>query len=555
MDYYNYFSTMIASREQKRSFFSNRFNFLIKNYHNYIKCNELPMNTSMTYLFEHIDRSIILILIKFMEGSKRNDLLIYDYQNDTFRNALYDILDYLDCKSLILLFFLNVNYFLVPDRKKNILDNMNFLVNKEFKYKDISELSYNIFASSIQPLYFQSYKNTNNRNMFEKRRDFYLNICPDLEYDGVKNRQIDKQNRMKVGFISDSLCKDSSVLRDKIGLIQNLDRDKYEVFIISWRDMEDSKAKLAKKLYLEFKNEYIKLPVKLNEARSEIEKLELDVLIYGEIGMDSRLYSLAFSKLAPIQINTWGHSDTSGLNTIDYFISSEYFEIDNAQKHYTEKLVKFKSLSTYYYKPTSLFLEDYEKKDREFFDLKETDNIYGCIQVSFKISEEFENVLAKILEKDSNAIIILSNNIKFCKSHLSRIKEKFGENYSRIKIFGNMKQELYLNLVSLCDVLLDPYPFGGCNTSFEGFDFNIPVVTLPTNFINGRFTYGLYKKMEIDSCIAKNLSDYSDLAYKLGTNTNFRETISDTINSKKYLIFEEKESLNEWDSFLQSLKN
>ena len=39
-----------------------------------------------------------------------------------------------------------------------------------------------------------------------------------------------------------------------------------------------------------------------------------------------RPFYLAFARLAPIQITTWGHSETSGIDTVDYFVSSKYFE-------------------------------------------------------------------------------------------------------------------------------------------------------------------------------------------------------------------------------------
>ena len=65
--------------------------------------------------------------------------------------------------------------------------------------------------------------------------------------------------------------------------------------------------------------------------------------------MDPFYYYLAYSRLAPIQINTWGHSETSGIDTIDYYFSSKYYEIPDAQKFYSEKLVCLDSLCTYYY--------------------------------------------------------------------------------------------------------------------------------------------------------------------------------------------------------------
>ena len=54
--------------------------------------------------------------------------------------------------------------------------------------------------------------------------------------------------------------------------------------------------------------------------------------------MDPIALKLGCLKLAPIQMTSWGHPDTSGLPTIDYFLSSELMEPENAQENYTEKV-------------------------------------------------------------------------------------------------------------------------------------------------------------------------------------------------------------------------
>ena len=62
-------------------------------------------------------------------------------------------------------------------------------------------------------------------------------------------------------------------------------------------------------------------------------------------------YALAFSRLAPVQCVTWGHPVTTGIPTLDYFISSDLLEADGAEDHYTERLVRLKTLPIYYYRP------------------------------------------------------------------------------------------------------------------------------------------------------------------------------------------------------------
>src|SRR6266853_367890 len=51
-----------------------------------------------------------------------------------------------------------------------------------------------------------------------------------------------------------------------------------------------------------------------------------DVLVYPEIGMFPMTVKLASLRLAPVQVTTWGHPETSGLPTIDYYLSAQDME-------------------------------------------------------------------------------------------------------------------------------------------------------------------------------------------------------------------------------------
>src|SRR6266704_3221669 len=66
---------------------------------------------------------------------------------------------------------------------------------------------------------------------------------------------------------------------------------------------------------------------------------QLDVLIYPGIGMDPITVKLASLRLAPVQVAAWGHPETTGLPTIDYYLSAEDLEPPGAQGNYTEELV------------------------------------------------------------------------------------------------------------------------------------------------------------------------------------------------------------------------
>jgi hypothetical protein len=79
-----------------------------------------------------------------------------------------------------------------------------------------------------------------------------------------------------------------------------------------------------------------------------VRKAALDVLFYPDLGLDPIPYFAAFSRLAPIQISGLGHQDTSGISTIDYFISDE-LDPKGHEAYYTEKLVRMPGMGTCFY--------------------------------------------------------------------------------------------------------------------------------------------------------------------------------------------------------------
>ena len=72
------------------------------------------------------------------------------------------------------------------------------------------------------------------------------------------------------------------------------------------------------------------------------------ILIYPGLLMDISSIQLAAQRLARVQCNSWGHPETSGLPTMDYFLSSDLMEPPDADAFYTEKLVRLPNLAIYY---------------------------------------------------------------------------------------------------------------------------------------------------------------------------------------------------------------
>jgi protein O-GlcNAc transferase len=590
------------SPEEKRIKLQAIFKELINKIRFITNTNEVDViNTPMGIIFQHIKPTIIKLIANCLPKVDKLFIekeLIYNFE---WSIRLFKALQYLGAKDIIIWFFLHIPYY--NDSISNI-DKIREHYYKivEWMYTNypnelyLTENEFVFLSNQTCMPYALSYHNKNNVELLTLYSKLIRKICPFVNYFSprVAESIIKKQNathttkpqKQRICFISDSFITDTSVLRDRISIIGKLDRNKYDVYFASFYRFEEINGLIAKVFMSKIKDNYIALGTTLTSARETLEKCELDIIVYPDIGMKLLPTLLAYSRIAPVQITTWGHSETSGIDTIDYFISSEYFagrlSFDEIQKQYSEKLILFKSLGTFYINPHKLFIEnnkDYQNntntininttnttntkkfKTREELGFTSKDNLYVCLQTFYKLNPEFEKCLARILELDPYGIILLSNTFPYCKSHLERIRTIMGlEKIKRLKWYGSLEKDEFLNIVSISDVCLDPFPFGGCNTSYDAFAYNIPVITFPSEFLHGQFTNGLYKKMarEYDSidmidmteCCVSSADEYAQLASRIGLNEKLRHKISRNIEMNKHFIFQEQESIDEWNIFL-----
>jgi predicted O-linked N-acetylglucosamine transferase (SPINDLY family) len=251
------------------------------------------------------------------------------------------------------------------------------------------------------------------------------------------------------------------------------------------------------------------LPPDLALARRMLADARLDALLYPEIGMGPFIYCLAFARFAPLQMMMWGHPMTSGLPSIDVFISSSLIEPENAQAHYTERLLQLPVMPIV---AADHYLQD--PPGREALGLPLNKRLYVCPQSLFKLSPAFDSALARILAADSQGELVLVEGQKpEWKDRLShRLAHSLGEAMARVRFLPQLERRHFIGLLAAADVLLDPFGFSGGNTSAEALANGTPIVTLPGRTMAGRVTYGFLQQLGAVETVAADAGDYVRLA-------------------------------------------
>jgi predicted O-linked N-acetylglucosamine transferase (SPINDLY family) len=394
-------------------------------------------------------------------------------------------------------------------------------------------------------LFYLAYHGNNDRPLYDALADLYLKSDPALASVAPhckQPRRRDQEPRIKVGFIS-TFFFDHSIGRLNRGLIAKLDRGIFHVTValVPYRSdrMTLSIAESADRVII--------LPRNLEKARRGIAAETLDVVVYPEIGMDSFTYCLAFARLAPVQCVSWGHPVTTGNPNLDYFVSAEAMESEEADQHYRETLYRLKTLPTYYYQP-----EIGEKpKSRADFGLDEGRRYYLIAQYLFKLHPDFDAILAAILRADPQGRLLVVSGVEksWNRFLMARFQKNMPDVTERIQFIPRQPQKDFLALLACVDVSLDIPQFNGGNTTYEALSVGTPVVTMPTDLMRGRLCAAIQKQIGIAECIAETPDDYVALALRLAMDKTFGDEVRGKILDRNGALFEDAKVVGEWQRF------
>lgn len=348
--------------------------------------------------------------------------------------------------------------------------------------------------------------------------------------------------RIRVGVLSEYLCNHTIGTLNR-GLAQHLDRQRFHLTVLSAAGSDDETAQH----YRRCADRFVPLSKHVPQARAAMRDVDLDILFFTDIGMSCLTLALACTRHAPVQCVTWGHPLTTGLPSMDYFISGQLYETPEADAHYTETLVRLPGLQTCYPRPDQFG----GRRTREDFGLPADKHLYGCPQTLFKFHPEFDPILADILRRDPQGLLVLIEG-KHPNWNLllrERWQRTMPDVADRVQFLPAVPRGDFLTLSKVVDVLLDPLHFGGGNTTLEAMAVGTPVVTWPTPFLRARLAYGMYQHMGWLDCVAGSADEYVQKCVRLGSDAEANRQARSTIARECPVLFDHVPSVRAFETF------
>jgi predicted O-linked N-acetylglucosamine transferase (SPINDLY family) len=355
-----------------------------------------------------------------------------------------------------------------------------------------------------------------------------------------------------VGVVSAHLCRHHGALW-VLGWLEDLaGRDSYEIFCYHTGATTDQATKAFERI-----STFRRLPVgpdTLLDAATTIRGDAIDLLLFPDIGMEATTRILSLLRLAPVQVQGWGHPVTSGSPCMDAFLVGEGMETPQGQRNYTEVL---------HLLPRTGLNEPFPAEEAINEDVVRTLGLPGdrplllSLQSSFKYAPRNDGVLVAIAQQSRDALILMVDpplGSTVGRMLHQRLRARFAqaglEIEDHLRLLPRLDFGDVLGLFRIGHHALDTIDWNGGNTSLQALSQGCPIVTLPTSQMRGRHTIAMLEVLELPELIARDREDYVAISLRLLRDEAYHARLRETILERRHLLFDDEEVSRAFRSFV-----
>jgi protein O-GlcNAc transferase len=406
-----------------------------------------------------------------------------------------------------------------------------------------------VAAVGNPPPFYLAYHQANNREMLRR----YGSVCARVMASWLGRRRLaelgaERGEVLRIGVVS-AHFQDHSVWNALVkGWFQHLDRARFALEAFYLGTDFDQETRLAQSLAARFEHG----GTSLERWVHTIALRRLDALIYPEIGMDALTTKLASLRLAPVQIASWGHPETSGLPTIDYFLSAEGLEPARAGENYTERLELLPNLGCSYRSRTITPAAP----DSGGLAIDPSIPLLVCPGTPFKYAPQHDRVFVEIARRlgDCRFVFFTYRVPELSAKLRARLQASFaaqGLDADRHCLFIPWQTPAqFRGLMGGAHVFLDTLGFSGFNTAMEAIECGLPIVTREGRFMRGRFASGILKRIGLQELVADSEDRYVELAVRICQDSHYRARVRAQIAGRRSILFDDPAPMRALEEFL-----
>ncbi|MCB1907521.1 MAG: tetratricopeptide repeat protein [Rhodocyclaceae bacterium] len=304
--------------------------------------------------------------------------------------------------------------------------------------------------------------------------------------------------RLRLGFVSGDF-REHPVAFFIDGLFRHLDRSRFELWLYFDAPNRDATTDSFEAIADHWTDLY---PVQdQDEAAALIRNDGIDIL-FDLGGMTSARIALFARRIAPLQACYLGYACTTGLPTMDYYLSDSQLDPAGAEAAYSERLLSLGECFATYTAPAAAPAP-----------LPRTAGATRLASVARlnKISDGTLRLWASALAALPDAtMVVLAHGLQNATTRLV-FRDRLltcGIDPDRVELQGSLSLADYFALHGQIDLLLDTVPWSGHTTTLHGLWMGVPTATIEQGHHAGRFTAMVMRNAGLPEFVAPAGTDF-----------------------------------------------
>jgi protein O-GlcNAc transferase len=349
-------------------------------------------------------------------------------------------------------------------------------------------------------------------------------------------------HKMRIGIASAHIRNHSVWNAIAKGWVRALDKAHFEIYLFQLGRTCDHETESARREVAHFEDK----PEHLQGWIQAITSAKLDALIYPEIGMDALTTQLASLRLAPVQAASWGHPETTGLPTMDLYLSAEGLEPPGAGGNYSERLVCLPNMGVCV-EPLS---PSVTIPDLRSLGLPRNEPLLLCAGMPFKYSPLHDKVwvrIAKGLRTGRGGRLVFFRSHRESRNKLleERLRRAFNQERvdfdAHVCLIPNLDRSRFFGLMQQSALMLDTLGFSGFNTALQAIECGLPVVAHEGEFMRGRLASGILRRMGLPELVATTDEDFIQMVIQLAEDASKRKELRLELAKRCEILFQDLE--------------
>lgn len=350
--------------------------------------------------------------------------------------------------------------------------------------------------------------------------------APDQSPTSIDFRERPTNAKLRVGYVSSDFVK-QSVAYFFDALLRFSDSERIENYCYSNSIIKDEVTELFKNMSDSWLDVY---NISDEDLSKRIVEDNIDVLVDlsgHTAGNRLRVFAM---KPAPVQITYLGYPNTTGLDTIDYRIVDKYTDPEDDVAEIPEKKL-YMQPSFLCYKP----LTDYP--DVSELPSKVNDHItFGSFNNLAKITDSVFDVWSDLLKQVPDSKLCIKarqySDADIRSAHIAQFIRRGVDGERIVLIHYTETIHQHLECYSGVDIALDTFPYNGTTTTIEALWMGVPVVTISGHCHAGRVGVSILNNINKSEWIAKNTSEYVNIAKNISRDRSKLENIRKTLREE-----------------------